>query len=59
MMRVGHGWLYLGALSPAEQRAAQAVTELLLRRWNRGWHERAIRIAALERAGIDATTLAA
>lgn len=57
MTHIGPGWLHIGALSPAEQRAAQVVTDRLLRRWNRGWHERAIRIAAAERAGIDSRTL--
>lgn len=58
MMHVGPGWLYLGALSPAERLVAQVVTERLLRRWNRGWHERAIRIAAAERAGLDVREVA-
>lgn len=56
-MHVGPGWLHIGALSRAEQCVAQRVTERLLRRWNRGWHERAIRIAAAERAGLDVSGL--
>lgn len=57
-MHVGPGWLHIGALSPAEQREALAVTLRLLRAWNRGWHERAIRIAAADRAGLDVRALA-
>lgn len=58
MMHIGPGWLHIGALSPSERCAAQRVTERLLRAWNRRWHERALRIAAAERAGLDARGLA-
>ena len=33
-MRVGPGWLYTGALSPAESVEAQRVTWALLRLWH-------------------------